>query len=71
MKNKIVNAGIRLTRQCNMKCNYCNIQNTVRKDLTLEEWKKAIDIIKKLGAKEIVILGGEPTLYPNIIPVNK
>ena len=67
MKNKIVNAGIRLTRQCNMKCNYCNIQNTVRKDLTLEEWKKAIDIIKKLGAKEIVILGGEPTLYPNII----
>lgn len=67
MENKIVNAGIRLTRQCNMKCMYCNIQNTIRKDLTLSEWKKAIDIIKNLGAKEIVILGGEPTLYPNII----
>lgn len=67
MDNKIVNAGIRLTRQCNMKCMYCNIQNTVRKDLTLSEWKKAVDIIKDLGAREIVILGGEPTLYPNII----
>ncbi|MDD5865303.1 MAG: radical SAM protein [bacterium] len=67
MENKIINVGIRLTRQCNMKCMYCNIQNTIRNDLTLEEWKKAIDIIKKLGSKEIVILGGEPTLYPNII----
>lgn len=67
MENKIVNAGIRLTRQCNMKCMYCNIQNTVRKDLTLNEWKKAVDIIKNLGAKEIVILGGEPTLYPHIL----
>ena len=67
MENKIVNVGIRLTRQCNMKCTYCNIQNTVRSDLTLDNWKKAIDIIKSLGAKEIVILGGEPTLYPNIV----
>lgn len=66
MENKIVNAGIRLTRQCNMKCMYCNIQNTMRKDLTLNEWKTAIDIIKNLGVKEIVILGGEPTLYPYI-----
>lgn len=67
MENKIVNVGIRLTRQCNMKCMYCNIQNTIRKDLTLNEWKKAVDIIKSLGTKEIVILGGEPTLYPYIL----
>ncbi len=66
-KNCIVNAGIRLTRKCNMKCMYCNIQNTDREELSLEEWKKAINIIQELGAKEIVILGGEPTLYPNII----
>lgn len=66
-ENCIVNAGIRLTRKCNMKCMYCNIQNTSREELTLEEWKKAIMIINKLGVKEIVILGGEPTLYPSII----
>jgi MoaA/NifB/PqqE/SkfB family radical SAM enzyme len=46
---------------------YCNIQNTNRDELTLDEWKKAILIIKELGANELVILGGEPTLYPNII----
>lgn len=71
MKNRIVNAGIRITRQCNMKCMYCNIQNTIRKDLSFDEWKKAIDIIKRLGANEIIILGGEPSLYSNIIDLIK
>ena len=66
-KNKIVNAGIRITRNCNMKCQYCNIQNTKRKELTLDEWKKAIEIMKRLGANKLVILGGEPTVYPHII----
>ena len=65
--NKIINVGIRLTRKCNMKCMYCNIQSTAREELDIIEWKKAIDIIKKLGAKEIVILGGEPTTYPNVV----
>lgn len=67
MKNKVVNAGIRLTRRCNMKCRYCNIQNNSKDELTIEEWKKAITIMKNLGANHLVILGGEPTLYPNII----
>lgn len=66
-KNCIVNAGIRLTRRCNMKCMYCNIQNTDREELSYDKWKEAINIIKDLGATEIVILGGEPTLYPKII----
>lgn len=66
-KNCIVNAGIRLTRRCNMKCTYCNIQKADYEELSYEEWKKAINIIKDLGATEIVILGGEPTLYPKVI----
>lgn len=65
--NKIVNAGIRLTRNCNMKCRYCNIQNTNKKELSLGEWKKAIKIMKNLGANKLVLLGGEPTIYPDII----
>ena len=65
-KDRIVNAGIRITRNCNMKCNYCNIQYNEKDELSLDEWKKAVDIIKDLGVQDIVLLGGEPTLYPHI-----
>lgn len=66
MNNEILNAGIRITRDCNMKCSYCNIQSNKRKNLTLNEWKKASNIIKKLGIKDLVILGGEPTEYEHL-----
>jgi len=67
IKNEIINVGIRITRKCNMKCMYCNIQSVEREDLTLDEWKEAVKIIKEIGAKQIVILGGEPTMYPYIV----
>lgn len=66
-KSKVVNAGIRITRNCNMKCQYCNIQNTIRNELTFDEWKKAIKIMQTIGANKLVILGGEPTVYPHIV----
>ena len=66
-KDFIVNAGIRITRKCNMKCMYCNIQNTEREDLSLEEWQEALNIIKDMGVKDVVILGGEPLIYPKIV----
>ena len=67
MINNITCAAIRLTRKCNMKCMYCNIQNTKREDLSIEEWKKALKILKNLDIKDIVLLGGEPTMYPNVV----
>lgn len=66
MKNKIINAGIRITRECNMRCQYCNIQAEKRKTLSLAEWEKALFIIEKLGAKKLVILGGEPTEFEKL-----
>lgn len=61
--SNIVNAGIRITRDCNLKCPYCNIQSIKKKELSLEEWKKVGVIIKKIGITDLVILGGEPTEY--------
>ncbi len=67
MINNITCAGIRLTRNCNMKCMYCNIQNTKREDLSIDEWKEALKILKSLDIKDVVLLGGEPTMYPNVV----
>lgn len=59
----ITEAGIRITRNCNLKCQYCNIQSIKKNDLTIDEWKIAGKILKKIGIKNLVILGGEPTEY--------
>lgn len=64
--DKIVNAGIRITRKCNMNCPYCNITYRSAEELSFEQWREALQIIKRLGAKNLVLLGGEPSLYEKI-----
>ena len=66
MNNVFLNAGIRITRKCTMNCIYCNIQSEKKDELSLEEWKKVGYILKKIGIKDLVILGGEPTKYEKL-----
>ena len=61
--------SIVVTNKCNRKCAYCiNSSTDGKSDLPLN---KALANIRKahdnLGIKECVILGGEPTLYPDLI----
>lgn len=56
-------AGVFLTRKCNMNCSYCNVPNFKTAELSVDEWKDAIDIMVGLGVKKINFLGGEPTIY--------
>ncbi len=66
--DEFVTAGIWITRRCNFKCPYCNVPKVGFKELELNKWKKAVDILKKLGVKKIVLLGGEVTLYKDLVP---
>jgi len=65
--DKIINVGVRITRDCTMRCKYCNINSIKRDNLSFEEWKKAFTIIKNFGVKDVVLLGGEPTKYEYIV----
>ena len=71
MAEKIYNAGIRITRKCNLRCAYCNIPNSNSKELFIEEWKRAIDILEGIGVTDISILGGEPTEYNELAELIK
>jgi len=56
-----------ITRKCNYRCRGCNVwreQDT--KELSIEEVKRGLDILRELGVVEIVFSGGNPLLREDI-----
>lgn len=56
-----------ITRKCNYRCKGCNVWSEQdSKELTTEEVKKGLDILKELGVIDIVFSGGNPLLRDDI-----
>lgn len=58
-----------LNRSCNLRCVWCYASNTNYKaedTLPFNEAMRIVDICNDLGIKGIVLMGGEPTLYPHL-----
>ena len=56
-----------LTRKCNFQCIGCNVwKEQDQRELSVEEIKKGLDILKDLGIVELVISGGNPLLRDDI-----
>ncbi|MEM3356752.1 MAG: radical SAM protein [Candidatus Bathyarchaeia archaeon] len=63
MPNRPHHAQWMITRRCNYNCRGCNVwKEQDRKELTTEQIKQGLDILKKLGLVEIVLSGGNPLL---------
>jgi len=69
--NRLLSIEIELTLQCNFRCPYCYVPDSSvpQNELTYEEICSAIKQAKKLGAKKIVLLGGEPMLYSSLFEI--
>lgn len=71
---EISGGWLTVNRACNMRCPWCYASTTeYDKDATmpLTLAKQLIDLFGDLGAKNIIILGGEPTIYPHLTKVIK
>jgi MoaA/NifB/PqqE/SkfB family radical SAM enzyme len=56
-----------VTRKCNYHCGGCDVwREQDAKELSTEEIKRGLDILKELGVIEIVISGGNPLLREDI-----
>ncbi len=67
--SRLLSMEIEFNRECNFNCIYCYVQNDSngREELTAQESRDAIRQAGELGARKIIILGGEPMLYPHIM----
>jgi radical SAM protein with 4Fe4S-binding SPASM domain len=70
---RLLSMEIEFNQSCNFRCIYCYASDTTkrRNELTKEEFIDVLHQAKDLGARKIIILGGEPMLYPNIMEMIK
>lgn len=59
---------IQLVRICNQKCRFCSNPETSY-ELTLNDALSRVDDFVERGYDGIILTGGEPTLYPDIVEV--
>jgi MoaA/NifB/PqqE/SkfB family radical SAM enzyme len=63
----VIAAALYLTRRCNLRCGYCGVIHTrFPRELSHEEWVRALRILDHLGVRRVTFSGGEPTLVPEL-----
>jgi len=67
--DRLLSMEIEFSRICNFRCSYCYVpdRSECRNELSREEIKDIILQAKALGARKIIILGGEPSIYPHLV----
>jgi len=64
---RLLSMEIEFNQNCNFRCIYCYASDNAHRhnELTKEEFIDVIGQAKDLGARKIIVLGGEPMLYPH------
>jgi len=65
----LLSMEIEFSLRCNYRCPYCYVPRhpDVSQELTQSEIRDVVLQAAALGARKIIILGGEPTIYPHIL----
>jgi sulfatase maturation enzyme AslB (radical SAM superfamily) len=68
-RGRLLSMELEFNKSCNLRCLYCYASDhTVQRDeLSREEFFDLITQAKELGARKMIVLGGEPMLYPHIM----
>jgi MoaA/NifB/PqqE/SkfB family radical SAM enzyme len=60
---------LELTGRCQLRCTHCYAESGPESDhgtMTADDWRRVLDESAAVGAQEVVIIGGEPTLHPDL-----
>lgn len=71
--NTSKNLTLWITHECNLNCAFCRDSENKRAKgfMTLEKVQHSLFHAKEKGITTILIVGGEPTLHPNVIEIAK
>ena len=66
---RLLSMEIELGLQCNFRCQYCYVgqSGTPKGELTVDEIQGVVMQAKALGARKIIVLGGEPMIHPDVM----
>jgi MoaA/NifB/PqqE/SkfB family radical SAM enzyme len=64
-----VHAQLVVTYECNLACSYCHEYQNGAPLVPFDVLARRIDALGELGAFTIDLLGGEPLLHPDIVPL--
>jgi MoaA/NifB/PqqE/SkfB family radical SAM enzyme len=62
-------AQINVTWKCNLSCGYCTEYDNSKGHVPYDEVVARIDKCKELGVQHTDLIGGEPLLHPEILPL--
>jgi len=66
-KVRPVVANVKITERCNCRCITCNMwKNKGEDELTVDEFTKIFEELKRIGVKTLILTGGEPLLREEV-----
>lgn len=60
-------AYIEIDNYCNSRCIYCYNNIRSNEQISVDNFMKMINKLKKIGVRCVILTGGEPTLHPNLM----
>ena len=70
--NKFKVAKVKPTNNCQSRCITCNYwKEKFENELNFDKWIEVLDQIKASGVSELMITGGEPTLFKRLDEIIK
>lgn len=66
---KFSTAWLTTNRTCNNHCTWCYAKNTLdsKNIMGIDETKLMVDALAERNVKNIILIGGEPTIYPHLV----
>ena len=66
---RVSSIDVYVSYRCNLRCTHCFLGEHLSSNITfpMQELTSLVDTCPQWGTGEITLLGGEPTLYPNVV----